>query len=64
MNNHVWPVLDPLLNGKADLNPYFMQDSAPPHFSRIAHEWLDFRRYLKNLVYPAGTIHELENKHN
>uniref|UniRef100_T1JFP1 Uncharacterized protein n=1 Tax=Strigamia maritima TaxID=126957 RepID=T1JFP1_STRMM len=57
-----WPVLEPLLDANADLNPYFMQDGAPPHFSRIARQWLDekFSGYLKNIVYPASTIQELE----
>uniref|UniRef100_T1IMH5 DUF4817 domain-containing protein n=1 Tax=Strigamia maritima TaxID=126957 RepID=T1IMH5_STRMM len=56
LNNQVWPVLEPLLDANADMNPHFMQDGAPPHFSRIARQWLD----EKFPVYPASTIQELE----
>uniref|UniRef100_T1ISJ3 Tc1-like transposase DDE domain-containing protein n=1 Tax=Strigamia maritima TaxID=126957 RepID=T1ISJ3_STRMM len=51
LNNQVWPVLKPLLDANADLNPYFMQDNAPPHFSRIAWGW------MKNFQY--NTLIEL-----
>lgn len=41
LQNEILPVLEPLMDANADLNPYFMQDDAPPHFSLIARNWLN-----------------------
>lgn len=55
LNEQVWPVLEPLLDANADLDPYFMHDGAPAHNALIAREWLH-ERFPNRWVGREGPI--------
>uniref|UniRef100_T1II02 DUF4817 domain-containing protein n=1 Tax=Strigamia maritima TaxID=126957 RepID=T1II02_STRMM len=51
LNNQVWPVLEPLLDANADMNRYFMQDGAPPHFQELlVNGWMKNFQFLQFLM--------------